>query len=658
MNEKTYLPPRRLSSEELPDPRRTLDILATILIVILVLGLLYLAREILVPIAIAVLLSFVLSPLVKVLRKLGLGKRVAVGMVVLATFLIAVGLGAILATQVSDLAAEAPKLQSTVMQKVDSVRTFAASNSVLSKLNAVVADMQRSSPPPPKDAKAPAEPHPAAGAPFLSSGAGSGPVAVQLVSPPPGVLTILQAAIGVAASPLATAAFVAIFIVFILMQREDLRNRFIRLAGTGDLQRTTLAMNDAATRLSRYFLVQVLLNTGFGAAVAATLTLIGVPSALLWGIVAAFMRFIPYIGSVGAAFFPLLLAAAVGPGWGLVVETALFFAVLELVVGQLVEPLVYGRHTGISPIAVVASATFWTWLWGPVGLVLSTPMTVCLVVLGRHVDRLAFLDVLLGDAPPLSQIEVFYQRMLSGDPSELLDHADAFMAEHSLLDYSDQIAMRALLMAQNDVRRGALEEKRQLRIRDTMRDLAGILSERDEDSASPGEAAFSAPAAAGANSANIVQLLGSGGIDPEWTKSTAVLCIAARTPLDEAAAHLLADLLHERGIGAQVEPANGFGEAATPIDTSQTRLAVLSFLDGDLSVAQARFAVRRLRRRIPDVPILAAFWMADEDKARLAALCTNVRCSACASSLPQAIRICNERATPQACSDVPEKVFA
>ena len=647
LNEKTYLTPDTRPPEDPIDLGRTVDSLATVIMSVLVVGVLYLAREILVPVAIAVLLSFVLSPLIKALRKLGLGKKVSVGIAVLSTFLIAVGLGAVLATQVSNLAAQAPKLQSTVTQKVDSVRSFASSNPLFARLNSLIADMQSPSPQQKNGKPVPAIDQPHSSAAPLADKGRSGPVPVQVVSPPPGVLTILQAAIGMAASPLATAAFVAVFIVFILMQREDLRNRFIRLAGSGDLQRTTLAMNDAARRLSRYFLAQVLLNTGFGVAVAVALLLLGVPGALLWGIVAAFMRFVPYIGAVGAAFFPVLLAAAVGPGWALTFETALFFVVLELILGQVVEPLVYGHNTGISPIAVVASATFWTWLWGPVGLVLSTPMTVILVVLGRHVSRLSFLDVLLGDAPALTQVEVFYQRMLSGDPSELLDHAEAYVTEHSALDYSEQIAMRALLTAQADVRRGTLDEKRQRRIRDTMRDLAGILDDRDDETA-PADDADTPPAAPtgpGEEPRAPVEVVPPVEIDPAWTHGNAVLCFAARTPLDEAAAHLLVDLLHARGIGAHVEPADSAADADALRGTGgEPRLAVLSFLDADLSVTQARFAVRRLRRRIPGIPLLAAFWMAEDDRTRLTALCESARCDECVSGLPDALRICLERA--------------
>ena len=635
-----------------PDTARTLDTLATIVFLVLTIGILYFAREILVPIAIAVLLSFVLAPLVKALRNLGIVKTIAVGIVVLSAFLVAVGLGAILAKQISDLAAEAPRYQITAGKKVEGLQDFAANNPVLRKLNTIIADAARMDPAHKASPPQAAQPAPNTsvhkGSPQAGPAKSDGPLQVQIVSPAPGVLTILQTVAGTAASPLATAAFVAIFIVFILMQREDLRNRFIRLVGFGDLQRTTLAMNDAASRLSRYFLAQVLLNTSFGVVVAIALSIIGVPGAVLWGIVALCMRFIPYIGAVGAAVGPVVMAAVAGVGWSMAIETAILFVVIEAVVGQVVEPLVYGHHTGISPIAVVASATFWTWLWGPIGLVLATPLTVCLVVMGRHVDRLAFLDVLLGDAPALSPVETFYQRMLAGDPSEIVDHAEEFLLSNSLIDYCDQVAMKALLMAQVDVRRGVLEERRQLRIRDTMRDLVEDLAD---------EAVF-APEAAEADKApaaledepelpprSTEDVLPTADIDAAWRLDRSVLCVAGRTPLDEAAAYLLADLLKRQGIGAHVEPADILTahETMRLSPGGETKLVILSFLDADLRLAQARFAVRRLRRRLPGVPVAAAFWMAEEDETRTTGLCSDVRCDVCVSSLPQAIKLCLER---------------
>lgn len=624
-----------------PDPATTLETVATTLMLLTTVAILYWAREILVPIAIAILMSFVLSPPIRLLRSFGIGKTLAVGTVVFLSFAVAVGLGAILAKQISDLASEAPRYQTTVTHKVDVVRDFLANNPVLERLNGVAADIARVAP---KDEDKRAVPAPAIFPAQQPRPAEKKPMPVEIVSPPPGVLTILQAVGGAAASPLATTAFVALFVIFILMQREDLRNRFIRLVGSGDLHRTTIAMNEAANRLSRYFLAQVLLNTSFGIVVAIALAIIGVPSAILWGIVATFMRFIPYFGAVGAAFFPVVMAAASSSGWGMAIETAVLFVILELITGQVVEPLVYGRNTGISPIAVVASATFWTWLWGPVGLVLSTPLTVCLVVMGRHVERLAFLDVILGDAPPLTPPESFYQRMLVGDASEIVDHAEGFLRENSLLTYCDNVAMKALLMAQDDVRRGALDERRQMKIRDAMRDLVDDLG--DLETQPPAEP----PAAPDAPENQLTTREPSpepeAPIGPDWARPGAVLCVAGRTPLDEAAAHLLADLLNKHGIGVRVLPSESL---ATPqrLETEDRRpeLLILSFLDADLSVAQARFAVRRLRRRVPEVPLIAAFWSDVDNDARLSGLCAEVRAETCAASLPQALGFCLERAS-------------
>ena len=652
------------------DPAKTLDTLATILIVILTVAILYLAREILVPIAIAILLSFVLSPLVRVLRKIGLGKTLSVGLVVCAGFVVAVGLGAILGKQISDLAGEAPLYQATVTQKIEAARGFATNSPILGKINSMIADVGQGSvapsgdkarqepPPAPRDPLAKVEAAKDGAHPPVTAPPNHGQMPVQIVEPAPGVLSMLQKVAGTAASPLATAAFVAIFIVFILMQREDLRNRFIRLVGGGDLQRTTLAMDDAGSRLARYLLAQVLLNLGFGVVVAVALAIIGVPSAILWGIVAMFMRFVPYVGAAGSALFPIVMAAAASPGWGMVIETAILFGVIELLVGQVIEPLVYGHNTGISPIAVVVSATFWTWLWGPVGLVLSTPMTVCLVVLGRHVDRLAFLDVILGNAPALSPVETFYQRMLAGDPSEIVEHADAYLHDHSVLDYCDDVAMKALLLAQEDASRGSLPGDQQAHIRDMMRDLVEDLSDRTDASDKPPKAEDEADKPKPDSLVAIDQAPAAPGEDavaPEapppkmvihaaWAVDGAVLCLAARTPLDEAAAHLLSDLLRRHGIGARVAPAESVTADDLKAIAAGARLVLLSSLDADLKVAQARFAVRRVRRHAPDVPIAVGFWMAEQDEKRMTGLCSDVRCDTCVANLPAAIQLCLERA--------------
>jgi AI-2E family transporter len=234
-------------------------------------------------------------------------------------------------------------------------------------------------------------------------------------------------------------------------------------------------MDDAGRRLSRLFLTQLALNAGFGFAIGLGLWLIGVPSAPLWGMLAMILRFIPYIGAVLAAIFPLVLAAAVGSGWEMVLWTAGLFLIVEPLVGHVIEPLAYGHSTGLSPVAVVASATFWTWLWGPIGLILATPLTIVLVVLGRHVDRLKFLDVMFGDEPPLTPPELAYQRMLARDPVEAAEQAQTFLKEKPLIAYYEEVLVESLKLAQADADRGLLDDERRLRIRDAVAEIVDDL---------------------------------------------------------------------------------------------------------------------------------------------------------------------------------------
>ena len=286
--------------------------------------------------------------------------------------------------------------------------------------------------------------------------------------PDPGALQMLVALITPLIFPLTTTGVVFIFVVFILVQRQDLRNRLVRLAGAQDLQRTTAALDDAGTRLSRLFLTQLALNAAFGVVIGVGLWIIGVPSAPLWGMLAMILRFVPYVGALISAVFPVLLAAAVDPGWTMVLWTAVLFIVLEPIVGHVIEPMMYGHSSGLSPVAVIAAATFWTWLWGAIGLILATPLTICLVVLGRHVDRLKFLEVMLGDQPALTRVEVIYQSMLARDPVEATEQARLFLRQKPLIAYYDEILLEGLRLAQADAERDRLDEELMRRIRDAV----------------------------------------------------------------------------------------------------------------------------------------------------------------------------------------------
>ena len=617
-----------------PDQARTLETLTTLLLVAFVVTVLYVGRDIFIPIAIAIVVSFVLSPPILLLRRWGLGRVPSVFAVVLAALVIAFLISAVLTRQVSALAVDLPKYQATINAKINHLRDAAADNALFVKISTALKTIGEINP----HRLTSANPT----APL--SQPKNPPVPVEVHEPEPGPFTIVQTIAGTALSPLETIFIVVVFVIFILLQREDLRNRFIRLAGARDLQRTTLAMDDAAARLSRFFLVQTLVNATFGVIVAVGLYFIGLPSPILWGMVAFLLRFVPYIGPFLAAGFPVVLAAAIDPDWGTALATLALFLLVEPIIGQGVEPWLYGHHTGISPVAVVISATFWTWLWGAVGLVLSTPLTVCLVVLGRHVERLAFLEVIFGDAPPLTPVENFYQRVLAGDASEVVDQAERFLKHNSLIEYYDEVALPALLMAQADLRRGVLDEPRQRRIKETVDEVIEDLSDHADEPPTEESAPealvseHSAGSSAPAVKASLPAVPNTGLTDKRKSEQP-VLCIAGRSFLDEAAAALFAQTLMTRGIVAKVESAGLLTAARmSRLSAEDVQLVCLSYFDADLSPAGARFAVRRLRRRLGGIQILAGFWQGDPEKVNN--LCTVIKADHCVTSLKDAVAFC------------------
>ena len=650
-----------------PDQAGTLEMLATLFLVAFVVVLLYLGREIFIPIAIAILVSFVLSPPILLLRRWGLGRVISVLTVVFAALVIAFLVSAVLTRQVSELAIDLPLYQATINAKLDDLRGAAANNALFAKVSAALKNFAEINPHRPAPSSAPA-PLKQPKNQLTKGQESERPIPVEVHQPEPGPFAIVQTIARTALSPLETTFIVVVFVIFILLQREDLRNRFIRLAGSGDLQRTTLAMNDAAGRLSRFFLVQTLVNASFGVIIAVGLYFIGLPSPILWGIVAFLLRFVPYIGPFIAAGFPVTLAAAIDPGWGLALETLALFLIVEPIIGQAVEPWLYGHNTGISPIAVVISATFWTWLWGTVGLVLSTPLTVCLVVLGRHVERLAFLDVIFGDAPPLTQIENFYQRMLAGDASEVVDQAERFLKTNALIDYYDEVALPALLMAQVDLRRGVLDEPRQRRIKETIDEVIEDLSDHVDQppaavpapepfaletsggSSSPLSSALTLAPNSGAIVAAPLPDLPHAGLTPSRENEKPILCIAGRSFLDEAAAALFAQILEKHGMGAKVGPAGALTAGRiSSLSAEGVRLVCLSYFDADLSTAGARFAVRRLRRRLGEVKILAGFWLSGPGQAN--ELCASTKADFCATRFKEALAICFRGAVEEATAE-------
>ncbi len=435
--------------------------LLTLAVGVVLIAALYLGREVFVPLVLAVLLSFVLAPVVNLLRRLHLGRVPSVIVAVLLALGVIGGIGTVIGTQVAGLAGNLPQYQTTVQTKVAGLQQgwLGEANRLLQKFNHQVHDATQKAD--------------AAGTTAETGPAGDTPKAqlVRVEQPEPSPLALAQKVLGPIVSPLTDVGIVLVVVVFLLMQREDLRNRMIRLFGSSDLHRTTVAMDDAAGRLGTYFLAQLGMNAAFGVLIGISLWFIGVPNPILWGVFSAIMRFVPYIGAFASGLLPVALAAAVDPGWSMVIATAALFLIAEPIFGQVIEPLLYGHSTGLSPFAVIVSTLFWGFLWGPIGLILATPFTVCLVVLGRHVDSLEFLDVLLGDRPPLTPVENFYQRMLASDPDEARDLGEAMLKERSLSSYYDEVALKGLQLAANDFARGVVTPAQLENIRNSARAL-------------------------------------------------------------------------------------------------------------------------------------------------------------------------------------------
>src|SRR5262245_27726582 len=569
--------------------------LTTTVIAVATVATLYFARDVLVPVALALLLSLVLAPPVRLLQSWYVPRLIAVFVIVAVAFSAIFALGALMVSQVNQLAADLPAYQSTLREKIQSVRGAAAGASTLERASEVLQDLSREIERPNST---------------LSTATGQQkPIPVVVRQPDPGALQTLAALIAPLIHPLTATGLVVIFVIFILMQRQDLRNRLVRLAGAHDLTRTTAALDDAGRRLSRLFLTQLILNAAFGLVIGLGLWLIGVPRAPLWGMLAMILRFVPYVGALISAILPLILAAATGSDWTMALMTAALFLVVEPIVGHVIEPLAYGHSTGLSPVAVVASATFWTWLWGPIGLVLATPLTLCLVVAGRHVDRLQFLHVMFGDEPPLTPAELIYQRMLARDPIEAGEQARVFLKERPLAAYYDEILLAGLKLAQSDAGRGLLDEERMARIRDTVAEIVDDLSTyRDkrkvEDEEEPGDEDESPLA-------RLREVEDSDEDKPlpeQWRSGKPVLCLPGPSLLDEAAATVLAQLLERQGIGARVEQAGALSMSRIfAIGTDDVARVCLCYGD-DARPAQIQYAIRRIRRRAADVDILVTLF--------------------------------------------------
>ena len=435
------------------------DLASGIVATATVLALLYLGRGVLVPITLAVILSLLIAPLVRGLRRVGFGQTSSVLTAVLALALSVTAVTAVIGMQVVRMAGSLPQYEETIQQKIATLNDLTVGRLQLLYGQAGRIVNPRAEKPPKRSSAA------ATGLPEVPEPT---PIPVELHDPPTNPLQVIQKVLSSVWVPLETAGIVLVVLLFVLLEYEALRDRFIRVAGGTDIRATTLALNDAGERLSRFFVSQFAVNTGVGLFIWIGLTLMGLPHAMLWATLAGVLRFVPYVGVWIAALFCAVLAAAVDPGWGLATAVFGWYVVVELVAGQLIEPQLYGHTTGLSPLSVVIAAIFWSWLWGPVGLIVSTPLTLCLVVAGRHIKALSLLDVLLGDNQALTMPQRFYQRALSGDSAEIIAGARVFLKRKSFATYCDVVLMPALHLARLDLETGAITLDQQTVVRNTI----------------------------------------------------------------------------------------------------------------------------------------------------------------------------------------------
>jgi predicted PurR-regulated permease PerM len=599
--------------------------LATLAVGVVLVAALYFGREVFVPLALAILLSFALGPLVLLLRHWHVNRVFAVVSVVGLAFVLIIGIGALVGSQLAHLAENLPQYEANISKKILSLRETTTSSGALGRAAKTLSDVGNEI----------AKPNESAGgttrnglAPLTPGVQELGPIPVEIRQSNPSPFQLFVQVTGPVLGPLVTTGIVVVFVIFFLLQRQDLRDRFISLAGAGDLQRTTHALDDAAGRLSRYLLSQTAVNASLGLLVGTGLWLIGVPNPVVWGILIMLLRFVPFIGTVVAIAFPAALAVAIDPGWSMLIWVVGLFLVAEGVASQVIEPWLYGHNTGLSPVAVIVAAAFWALLWGPVGLLLSTPLTMCLVVLGRHVQRLQFLEVLLGDRPALAPEESFYQRILADDPDEAAHQAEGFLKDQTLAAYYDLVAMKGLALAQLDVNRGALDHTHRAKIKEAVEWVIDDLSQHD-DAPTP-TADETAPGAVSPMPLSQEELA------PGW-QGTAVLCIAGRGSLDEAAAAMLAQLVERRGIRTRVVPSEAVSVSnLSQLDVTGVQIACLSYLEPG-SFANPRYLVRRLRRRLPKAKIVDGFWTLTAQETEERNALTTTRADVVVTSLRQAV---------------------
>jgi predicted PurR-regulated permease PerM/methylmalonyl-CoA mutase cobalamin-binding subunit len=594
---------------------RILTQLWFITIAVLAIAVLYMAKILLLPLGFAILFAFLLAPVVAFLERFRLPRPVAALFVILAfAGLLCVATWTFF-TQLVAIANDLPTYGDNIAQKMQALHS--PSNSAYSRAQQKIQNISEelgianstgALPPPGQRDSNPIGTTP------------DHPIQVREVGRPTGRLDQLGGVI----EPLTTALLSVVFTFFVLLQREDLRNRLIRLSGDRNLSRMTQAMRDASRRISRYFVLQITVNLVFGTIIGIALSLIGLPHAVLFAALAFLCRFVPYIGAPIAALAPTLLSLAVFPGWRNSAEIFGVFVVLEIITANYIEPHIYGRHTGLSSLAILIAATFWTLIWGPVGLLLSVPLTVCLVVMGSHIPSLEFLTVLLGDQPVIPPYTCFYQRMLAHDEREAANILESSLKNQSLASVYDSILIPALTLVEMERQKGDLDESTLRFMRSSISEMVDELGFRALEEKNESQTALASPDPSSAT-------------NPAFFPNFAsALVIPVRDGFDDLISVMLAQILDQMGFQATTVPIQRIDEIVSAVAEQKPDIVFLSGMP-PVAMARANRIFRSLRSANPALKIVMGIWQYSEDPARAAQMISRTEDLHISTSLADAV---------------------
>ena len=580
------------------NPSKDLYYLLAVVVAAVTIAALYFARIVLIPFALAVLFTFILTPVVRLLERAHLGRAFSSLLVVVLTLGTCASLGWGVSKQVGQVVNELPSYKLNIKEKLASLHW--SESHVLHNASETVTEISKDLAAKPAtsssdSAQSLEATHSANNRPATPRQ----PVPVQVITAPSLPLESMQSVLGL----LARALIVVVFTIFMLIQREDLRNRLISLIGHGHIHLITQTLDEASSRVSKYLLMQFLVNVGYGIFIGTGLYFIGLPGALLWGVIAGVLRFLPYVGPPLGAIMPLLLSMAVFSGWSKPLMVLGLFVITELAVSNLLEPILYGAHTGISSLAIVIAAIFWTAIWGPIGLVVSTPLTVCLLVVGRHVPQLRFLHILLGDEPPLTPESRFYQRLLAMDYEEAREVLQKSLTEMSLEELYENVVIPALGLAEQDRHQNLLQDENERFISQSTRELIDELWEpRNGESQNDAEGEGSE------------LLLKTAAAHP--ARPLSILCVPARDEADEIVGTMLAQLLQWAGHRAECLEVESAERMIAQISREKPDIVCISALP-PFAIPAVRALYGRMHAQNPKLKVLVGLWHFSGDAAKL-----------------------------------------